>query len=253
MGDSQAERIAELERQVSQLTEQATVARRELEAFTYAVSHDLRAPLRSLSGFSQALIELPNASLDPKARHYLDRIQQAGRKMSELIDALLALSRVSRADMQCRSIDLSKLCDEAVAAVRQKYAQREVEIRVAPGMMAFGDTRLVRGMLELLLDNAFKFTASIAGAQIQIEQVAVDGDTATCVRDNGIGFDMAYADKLFSPFQRLHGDAQFGGLGIGLATAQRTVARHNGRIWAQSAPNQGAAFFFTLPSSSPQV
>jgi signal transduction histidine kinase len=247
MSDPQAERIAELERQLAQVAEQAAAARRELEAFTYAVSHDLRAPLRSLSGFSQALIELPNANLDPKAKHYLDRIQQAGRKMSELIDALLSLSRVSRADVQLRSFDLTRLCEEAATAVGAKYPDRSVQLRIAPNMTATGDSRLLRTAIELLLDNAWKFTASATDAQVGITQAVTDGECIVCVRDNGVGFDPIYAEKLFRPFQRLHADPQFPGLGIGLATAQRIVARHNGRIWAEAKPEHGAAFYFSVP------
>jgi signal transduction histidine kinase len=247
MSDPQAERIAELERQLAQLVEQAASARRELEAFTYAVSHDLRAPLRSLSGFSQALMELPNANLDPKAAHYLERIQQAGRKMSELIDALLSLSRVSRADLQMRSLDLTRLCEEAVAAVAAKYPNRSVRVQIAPGMTVFGDSRLLRTALELLLDNAWKFTSTSADASASVSLQIANGETIVCVRDNGIGFDLAYAEKLFRPFQRLHADAQYPGLGIGLATVQRIAARHNGRVWAEAAPQKGAAIYFSVP------
>jgi light-regulated signal transduction histidine kinase (bacteriophytochrome) len=204
----------------------------------------LRAPLRSLSGFSQALIELPNVNLDPKAQHYLSRIQQAGRKMADLIDALLGLSRVSRADMQWRQLDFTQLCQEAASAIGRKYPARSVTATIAPHMTAYGDGRLLRTAMELLLDNAWKFTQQRGSATVEIGQQ----DTTYFVRDNGAGFDMAYAEKLFRPFQRLHAETQFPGIGIGLATAQRIVARHGGRIWAEAQPDQGATVFFSLPT-----
>ena len=238
-----AKRIAELEREVTLLTEQSEAARRELEAFAYAVSHDLRAPLRSLSGFSQALIELPTGNLDPKAQHYLSRIQQAGRKMAELIDALLSLSRIARADMQMRQLDFTQLCHDAVTAIAGKYPGHNVVVSVAPNMTAYGDSRLIRAAMELLLDNGWKFTAQRSGASIEVGQ----DDTTYFVRDNGAGFDMAYAEKLFRPFQRLHAETQFTGIGIGLATVQRIIARHGGRCWAEAQPDQGTTIFFSLP------
>ncbi len=237
-------RIDALERQVAQLTEQSDAARRELEAFAYAISHDLRAPLRSLSGFSQALIELPNANIDPKAQHYLNRIQQAARKMADLIDALLRLSRISSADLQLRPLDFTQLCQEAAGAASRKYPERSVVVHIAPNMTAYGDSRLLRTGVELLFDNAWKFTAPRSDATVS---VGVQ-DTTYFMRDNGVGFDMAYADKLFRPFQRLHADSQFGGIGIGLATMQRIIARHGGRIWAEAQPDHGATVFFSLPT-----
>jgi light-regulated signal transduction histidine kinase (bacteriophytochrome) len=242
-GDTQAQQIAELQSQVAFLTEQCDAARRELEAFSYAVSHDLRAPLRSLSGFSQALIELPTSSTDPKAEHYVNRIQQATRKMADLIDALLSLSRISRVDMQVREINLTQLCHEAVNAIAKKFPEQQVEVDIAPAMTAQGDSRLIRTALELLFDNVWKFTAGRAAAKVTVGQ---DGETFF-VRDNGVGFDMAYAEKLFRPFQRLHPETQFSGIGIGLATVQRIIARHGGRIWAEAQRDQGTTVCFSLP------
>jgi len=247
MSDTAAQQLAELQARVAQLTEQCDAARRELESFTYAVSHDLRAPLRSLSGFSQALAELPDSNLDPKAQHYLARIQQAGHRISDLIDALLGLSRISRADLQLRRLDFTQLCNEAATTVRARYPGHAMQLTIAPEMSVFGDSRMLRTAMELLLDNAFKFTANRTQPQASVEPMVVDGAEVICVRDNGAGFDMAYADKLFRPFQRLHGDAQFAGLGIGLATVQRILSRHAGRVWAQAAPLQGAQFFLALP------
>jgi light-regulated signal transduction histidine kinase (bacteriophytochrome) len=244
----QTQQIVELQNQVAQLTEQCASARRELEAFSYAVSHDLRAPLRSLSGFSQALIELPNGSDDPKAQHYVNRIQEATRKLADLIDALLSLSRVSRADIQLRELNITQLCQEAAAATARKFPERNnVDITVAPSMTAYGDSRLLRSAFEILFDNTWKFTAPRQQATVTVGQ---EGDTFF-VRDNGVGFDMAYAEKLFRPFQRLHMEAQFGGIGIGLATVQRIVTRHGGRIWADSRVDQGTTIFFSLPQIQP--
>jgi signal transduction histidine kinase len=243
------ESMDELRAEIARLREQAAASQRELEAFVYAVSHDLRAPLRSLSGFSQALAELPAAGLDPKASHYLSRIQQASRKMSELIDALLALARISRADMQVRDCDVSAIANDALEALRKKYPDRVIVFSSAANLPAHADTRLLRTALDALLDNAIKFTATCAEASIEVGVTDTEHGKAFFVRDNGIGFDMSYAEKLFRPFQRLHADERYGGLGIGLATAQRVVARHGGRIWAQAEPGLGTTVFFTLPTA----
>ncbi|MBC7982419.1 MAG: hypothetical protein H7Y02_01045 [Candidatus Obscuribacterales bacterium] len=240
--------LAGLQNQVALLEQQLAASQRELEAFAYAVAHDLRAPLRSLSGFSQALIELAEQTPNPKAQHYLNRIQQASRKMSELIDALLGLSRISRADLLRRTVDLSAVCHEAVAAIRGKYVGRDIEITIEPDMQAMGDARLLRVALDALLDNACKFTDTRARAHIAIERTNTDRGVAYCVRDDGVGFDMAYEEKLFKPFQRLHSDERYAGLGIGLAAVQRVIARHGGFVWARSQPEKGAQILFTLPS-----
>jgi signal transduction histidine kinase len=246
--DAQSARIAELERQVDQLKEQNASAMRELDAFAYAVSHDLRAPLRSLSGFSQALLEF-DASDAGKTRHYLERIQQASRKLSELIDALLSISRVSRADMLCRELDFSKLCSDAAAGVIARYPGRTIQITVAPGLSAFGDPRLTRAAVESLLDNACKFSARQQTASIEVGQMP-SGEFY--IADNGAGFDPVYTEKLFKPFQRLHSDPQFSGLGVGLATVQRILARHGGRIRIEAKPDAGATAYFVLPNRSEQ-
>jgi light-regulated signal transduction histidine kinase (bacteriophytochrome) len=235
-----------LQQQVVSLQQQLAASQRELEAFTYAVSHDLRAPLRSLSGFSQALTELPNTGLDAKAEHYLNRIQQASRRMSELIDALLALARISRADMQIRAVDFSALCNEAAMAMKSKYAGRSVAVDVQPNLHLQADSRLLRAALDALLDNAFKFTSTRETTSITIGYADTEHGKAYFVRDNGVGFDMSYAEKLFRPFQRLHAEERFSGIGTGLATAQRVVMRHGGRIWAESQIDQGTTVFFIL-------
>jgi signal transduction histidine kinase len=238
---------AELERRVAQRTEQLEATNRELEAFAYAVSHDLRAPLRSMSGFSQLLQESPTAALDDKSRHYLQRIHEASRRMSALIEDLLSLSRVSRSELTPRPIDLSQLAADAAATVREHYPHRDVELQIEPGLSAHGDSRLLRIALENLLDNAWKYTAHTTEARVEVGSRREEDAHAFYVRDNGIGFDMAYSAKLFGPFQRLHAETQYPGTGIGLVTVQRILARHGGRIWAQAEPNRGATFYFTMP------
>jgi len=238
-----------LRSQVKHLQEQLAASQRELEAFAYAVSHDLRAPLRSLSGFSQALAELPKAGLDPKATHYLNRIQQASGKMSELIDALLGLARIARADMQVRTADLSVIANDAAQALRAKYAARVVDIAIEPNLRAQADTRLMRTAFDALLDNAIKFTATRNPAHIEVGTAQTEHGPAFYVRDNGIGLDLAYAEKLFRPFQRLHADERYTGLGIGLATVQRVIMRHGGRVWVQAQIEHGTSVFFTLPAA----
>lgn len=239
---------ADLEHRVTARTLQLESANRELESFAYAVSHDLRAPLRSMSGFSQIVIENAPTGLDEKNRDYLARIREASLKMSALIDDLLNLSRINRSEMTLRPTDLSQIAVEAAATIRERYPGRNVDIEIAPGMTVEGDTRLLRIAMDNLLDNAWKYTANVEHARITMGSQRGNGETIFFVRDNGIGFDMAYSGKLFGPFQRLHADSRFPGTGIGLVTVQRIVARHGGRIWAEAQPDHGATFFFTLES-----
>jgi light-regulated signal transduction histidine kinase (bacteriophytochrome) len=236
---------ADLERRVAQRTEQLEATNRELESFAYAVSHDLRAPLRSMSGFSQLLQENPPDALDEKSRHYLQRINDASRRMSALIEDLLSLSRISRSELAPRTVDLTQLVNEVAATVRERYAH-EVDLQVEPGMTVQGDPRLLRIAMENLLDNAWKYTQHTARPQVQVGTEVRDNERTYFVRDNGVGFDMAYSSKLFGPFQRLHADSQYPGTGIGLVTVQRILARHGGRIWVHAEPNSGATFHFTL-------
>jgi light-regulated signal transduction histidine kinase (bacteriophytochrome) len=247
---------AELEKRVAERTRQLQAANRELESFAYAVSHDLRAPLRSLSGFSQILQDTASASgqLDEKSLHYLRRIQDASQRMSGLIEALLSLSRISTADLVTRPVNLTQLCMDAAAALREKFPGHSVQVDIAPNMHVEGDARLLRMAIDCLLSNAWKFTSRAAQPVVTVGvQTGVTGGHIYFVRDNGVGFDMAYANKLFVPFQRLHPDAEFQGSGIGLVTAQRIIARHNGRIWAEAQVNDGATFHFTIgtPLGSP--
>jgi light-regulated signal transduction histidine kinase (bacteriophytochrome) len=218
----------------------------ELEAFCYSVAHDLRAPLRGIQGFSQALLEDYAAAVDGKGQNYLQRVAAAALRMSELIDDLLNLSRISRAPLSRTEVDLSALAREIVADLQQHHTHR-VQWTIADGLHAHADARLLKIVLENLLGNAFKFTARSSAARAQFGRTEVDGATAFFVRDNGAGFDQAYAAKLFAPFQRLHAEKEFPGTGIGLATVQRVVRRHGGRAWANGTVDGGATFYFTLP------
>ncbi len=237
----------ELEERVRQRTAELEAANRELEAFSYSVAHDLRAPLRSIDGFSRALLEDYGPQLDETARDYLGRVRAASQRMGELIDDLLQLSRLTRQPLRTQEVDLSALARRVVEQLRQQEPGRAVDVRVQPGVVARGDPKLLAVALENLLHNAWKFTAPRPRAAVEFGVVQTDGGLACYVRDNGVGFDMRYADKLFAPFQRLHKPSEFPGTGIGLATVQRVVARHGGRVWAEAAPEAGATFYFTLP------
>jgi light-regulated signal transduction histidine kinase (bacteriophytochrome) len=237
---------AELEHRVVERTRQLEAANRELEAFAYAISHDLRAPLRSMSGFSQILQESAPPGLDEKSRHYLQRIHDASMRMSGLIEDLLNLSRIGRSELTARPISLSQVAAEAAAAVRERHPQRDVQLEVAPGLEVNADPRLLRIALENLLSNAWKYTARASHASVSVGVQAGENGPVYFVRDNGVGFDIKYADKLFVPFQRLHPESEFPGSGIGLVTVQRIIARHGGRIWADAKPDEGATFYFTL-------
>lgn len=222
---------------------------KELEAFSYSVSHDLRAPLRSIDGFSQALLEDCNDSLDELGQDYLRRICAAAKRMGELIDDLLELSRVSRASLQSERVDLSAIAHEIVDDLKANDPERHVKVEIQSDLIVGGDARLVRAALENLIGNAWKFTSKVRDAIIEVGADHQGENSAYFVRDNGDGFDMKYADKLFSPFQRLHDDT-FPGTGIGLATVYRIIDRHGGRVWADAEAGHGATFHFTLPSAS---
>ncbi len=236
-----------LEQRVRDRTAALEASNRELESFSYSVSHDLRAPLRALHGFSHLLEEEYAHRLDGNGLDYLRRIRSASQRMGDLIDDLINLARVSRQELKRGAIDLSQLAVEVAAALAEQMPERAVAWNVAPGITASADALLMRVALENLLGNAWKFTAKTPGAVIEFGARNIDGAPACFVRDNGAGFEMAYVDKLFKPFQRLHRPDDFAGTGIGLATVHRIVQRHGGRIWAESAPGQGATFYFTLP------
>lgn len=239
----------ELGQQVEERTAQLMSANKELEAFTYSVSHDLRAPLRGMDGFSKALLEDYGDTLDETAQHYLQRVRAAAQRMGELIDDLLHLSRVTRTELICTRVDLSALATAIAHELSHAQPDRQVTFDIAPRLSAHADARLLHIVIDNLIRNAWKFTSQHATARIEIAG-RQDGDaTIYWVRDDGAGFDPVYADRLFGPFQRLHSNAEFEGSGIGLAIVQRIIQRHNGRVWAEGAEEQGATFFFTLPST----
>jgi light-regulated signal transduction histidine kinase (bacteriophytochrome) len=212
------------------------------------VSHDLRAPLRTISAFTQALAEDLRYQLDEKSKDHLRRVLAAAARMNELIDALLELSRISRASVGRHRVDITQIAHAVIDEVRRRDVTRRLAATVAPGLEALADGRLVRIMFDNLIGNAWKFTSKTGEPHVEVGSETRDGEVVFFVRDNGAGFDMAYADRLFTPFQRLHGDREYAGTGIGLATVRRIIERHGGRIWADSAPGRGATFFFTLPS-----
>jgi len=231
---------------LEQRTSELDAANRELEAFAYSVSHDLRGPLRGMDGFSLALLEDYGDKFDAEGKDYLQRVRAGSQKMAQLIDDLLKLSRVSRADLVRREVNLSEVAQAVAADLQENAAERPVTFDIAPGAVVGGDARLLRIVLENLFGNAWKFTAKHDQATIEFGVTNHDGKPAYFVRDDGVGFDMAYADKLFQPFQRLHSGAEFGGTGIGLATVARIVHRHGGSVWAESVIDQGTTFYFTL-------
>jgi signal transduction histidine kinase len=218
----------------------------ELEAFSYSVSHDLRSPLRAIDGFSLAVLEDCGDKLDAEGKASLERVRNATQRMGRLIDDLLELARVSRAPMQLEPVDLSAMTATVIAELREAEPARDVTVTIAPALATRGDPRLVRVLLDNLLGNAFKFTAKRERATIEVGTMADGGDRAFFVRDNGAGFDPAHAERMFGAFQRLHDAREFAGTGIGLATVQRIVRRHGGRVWAVGEPGKGATFSFTL-------
>jgi DNA-binding response OmpR family regulator len=220
---------------------------KELEAFSYSVSHDLRAPLRSIDGFSQTLLQDYSDKLDGKGKHYLERVRAAAQRMGELIDALLDLSRVGRAELRRTRVDLSELARRTLAELGDKEQERAVETHVQSELVVDADSQLMRVVLENLLGNAWKFTSKTHDARIVFDAEEKNGSLAYCVRDNGAGFNMNFAAKLFTPFQRLHNAVEFPGTGIGLATVHRIVDRHGGRVWAEGNVGQGATVYFTVP------
>jgi signal transduction histidine kinase/streptogramin lyase len=236
----------ELDQRVRERTIELEAANKELEAFSYSVSHDLRAPLRRIEGCSRAVLEDCADRLDSEGKQDLEEVRAATRRMGQLIDDMLRLARVTRADVHRERVDLSALAEEVMRRLRGSDQGRVVEAVITPGLVALADPRLMRIALENLLGNAWKFTGKQSRARIEFGEAVRDGVAAYYVRDNGAGFDMQYAEKLFGPFQRLHTADQFPGTGVGLATVQRIIHRLGGRIWAESAPGEGASFYFTL-------
>jgi PAS domain S-box-containing protein len=236
----------ELEERVRSRTAELEAANRELEAFAHSVSHDLRAPLRGIDGWSLALLEDCGERLDAQGRKHLDRVPSQAQHMGRLIDDLLHLSRVSRAELVPITVDLTSLAETIVRPLKEANPGRSVEFSLEPNLTCTGDPRLLEIALTNLLNNAVKFTGLCATARVEFGKAEFEGKPAFFVRDNGVGFDMAYAGLLFAPFHRLHKASEFPGTGIGLATVQRVIHRHGGRIWAQAQVGEGAAFYFTL-------
>ncbi len=219
---------------------------RELEAFTYSVSHDLRSPLRSIDGFGAALLEDCGEQLDETGKDYLGRMRSASQRMGKLIDSLLYLSRVSRQEVHFRAVDLVEIGNEVVDGLHEQYSEKKYEFVCPKNLVCFGDRALLFIALQNLISNAWKYSANTIQPRVELGMVERNGEQVFFVRDNGVGFDMKYVDKLFAPFQRLHGPDDFEGLGIGLATVARIVHRHGGEIWAEGIPGSGAVFYFTL-------
>ena len=235
-----------LEELVAARTAELETVNKELATFSYSVSHDLRSPLRAIDGFSQALLDEYHDVLDADGQHYLERVRNAAQRMDSLIDDMLKLSRVTRSEFKRELVDLSALGREVMDELQKHEPQRKVEINIMPKISVKGDQSLLHIVLENLLGNAWKYTGETPLAHIEFGSETRDGETIYFVKDNGIGFDMKYANKLFMPFQRLHSTDKFPGTGIGLATVARIIERHNGRIWVEASPNEGASFLFTL-------
>jgi light-regulated signal transduction histidine kinase (bacteriophytochrome) len=233
-----------------QRTAQLEAANKELEAFSYSVSHDLRAPLRAIDGFSHAVLDNNGAQLDDTGRNYLNRVRAATQRMSQMIDDILNLSRITREDIRRERLDLADMAKRMVEELRESEPQRRVDFVTHDSMVAEGDRHLLERALDNLIGNAWKYTSKQPHARIEFGLLPPGagrpGDRVFFLKDNGAGFDMKYVGKLFGAFQRLHGAQEFPGNGIGLVTVQRIVQRHGGRIWAEGEPGRGAVFYFTL-------
>jgi PAS domain S-box-containing protein len=245
--DITARKQAEIK--IQRTTAQLEASNRELEAFAYSVSHDLRSPLRAIDGFSRALLEDYGEHFDEDGKDYFNRIRHNVARMGMLIDDLLRLSRVSRSAMQYSAVDLSALAQEQINDLRASEPERQVTTVVAPSVIVYADATLMRVVLSNLLQNAWKFTSHHATAQIEFGVLQHQEQTIYFVKDDGAGFDMAFAKMLFGVFQRLHNTDEFPGTGIGLATVQRAIHRHGGKVWAEGVVEQGATVYFTLPSA----
>jgi light-regulated signal transduction histidine kinase (bacteriophytochrome) len=217
-----------------------------LEAFTYSVSHDLGAPLRSITGFAKILVEDYQGRLDAQGDDYLARIQNNSEKMEERIKALLHLTKISRQELERTQVDLSRVASKIAFELRETDSTRSIEVVIAEGLTAFADLSLTKIALSQLFENAWKFTSKTDNPRVEFGSIERDGKTVYYMKDNGAGFDQGFAEKLFLPFQRLHTEQEFEGTGIGLAIAERVIRRHGGKIWAEGKTNEGAAFFFTL-------
>ncbi len=249
--DVQALYMEELEARVAGRTGELAAANKELEAFSYSIAHDLRAPLRAIDGYSHAILEDYEHELPEGARGDLARVRKASQRMATLIDELLGLSRITRRELVRAPVDMSVIAREIVDELRRQESGRVVQIDIEPGLQVIGDPELLRLVLQNLLDNAWKFTALTEDARIEMARIGSENEHSTfAVHDNGAGFDMRYAEKLFRPFERLHRHEEYSGTGVGLTTAARVLNRHGGKIWAEGTPGSGASFFFDLPNQT---
>jgi light-regulated signal transduction histidine kinase (bacteriophytochrome) len=239
----------ELENRVKLRTIELEASNHEMQSFSYSISHDLRAPLRTLNSFCQILMDDYSEKLDEQGKNYLGRIQSASQHMANLMDALLKLTRISRSELQMVPVNLSAVAEDVLKNLQTNQPDRQVEWVIQPDLKCCGDPTLMRLMLDNLLGNAWKFTVYRPDARIELGETRHNGQRAIYVRDNGAGFDMKYSDKLFGAFQRLHSAAEFEGTGIGLAIVQRIIRRHGGEIWAEAAVENGATFYFTVPDA----
>jgi light-regulated signal transduction histidine kinase (bacteriophytochrome) len=242
---------ASLEEKVGERTAQLENANRELESFNYSATHDLRAPLNRLAGFCEALKEEYGDRLDDQGRLYLERITAVGEQMNRVLSAMLTLYQVQQRAMSCRLLNLSELVQAVSASLRETDHDRNVIISIQEDVTAYGDMKLIWLALENILGNAWKFTRGKDDARIDFGRMELEGENVCYIRDNGAGFDMEYADKLFTPFQRLHNQDEFPGTGVGLAIVQRIIARHGGRIWLESSEGVGTTCYFILPEVQP--
>jgi PAS domain-containing protein len=238
--------IKQNEKSIGRYAEELASSNQELEAFSYSVSHDLRAPLRSMSGFSRMLLEDYGKKLDAQGRDYLDRIESSSQLMNQLVDDMLRLSRIGRAEMKFEAVNLSDLVQSIAEELRSTQPKRDSEFIIQSDVIAEGDKALLKILLHNLLENAWKYTAKVERAMIEFCAIETNGKIVYSIKDNGAGFDMTYRDKLFKAFQRLHSSADYPGTGIGLAIVQRIVNRHGGRTWAEAKVGAGATFYFTL-------
>jgi len=245
--EAQQESIVALNQHLTARASELEIANRDLESFSYTVSHDLRTPLTNINGYCQVILEIFGAGLDPKCKEFIEIIYSETVAMNELIKTLLDFSRLTRKELVRSRTDLSEMAQIAASGLQIREPERSVSFRIAPGMVADCDPDLLRVVLENLMGNAFKYTGRREQALIEFGVIGSGDERTYFVRDNGAGFDMAQADKLFSAFQRLHSEREFKGFGIGLATVHRIIQRHGGRIWAEGVEEQGASFYFTLP------
>jgi PAS domain S-box-containing protein len=243
------DKIQDLSKETERRNAELIVVNKELESFSYSVSHDLRAPLRAIDGFSLALLEDCQDRLGPAEKEHLQRVRAATTRMGQLIDDMLTLARTARCEMTHQRVDLSRLAQEIASRLQNSEPKRQARFVIAPGLTVEGDRSLLRIVLENLIGNAWKFTSGQPEARVQVGSRRRDTQEVYFVQDNGVGFDMKYADKLFGAFQRLHDVSEFPGTGVGLATVQRIIHRHGGRVWADGAVGQGATFYFVLEAT----